>query len=67
MASQSEENNTEESKDPKLIVAYLSYALEDVRAFSDVGAFLLRLAIAALSEERPPVARGDLPRPVMRH
>jgi hypothetical protein len=34
-----------------LIVAYLSYALDDVRALSEVGSHLLQMTIATLNEE----------------
>ena len=34
-----------------LIVAYLSYALDDVRALSVTGSHLLELTIATISEE----------------
>jgi len=33
------------------IVAYLSYALEDVRALSEMGSHFLQMAIATISEE----------------
>lgn len=35
----------------ELIVAYLSYALDDVRAVSAAGLQLLQLTIAAITEE----------------
>jgi hypothetical protein len=34
-----------------LIVAYLSYALEDVRALSEAGSHLLQMTIATITEE----------------
>ncbi|MGD0147513.1 MAG: hypothetical protein ABSB77_02890 [Xanthobacteraceae bacterium] len=34
-----------------LVVAYLSYALEDVRALSEVGSHLLQMTIATITEE----------------
>ena len=34
-----------------LIVAYLSYALEDVRAISEVGSHFLRMTISTLTDE----------------
>ena len=43
-----------EAADPHerdLIVKYLSYALEDVRAVSETGLHLLQMTIAALSNE----------------
>jgi hypothetical protein len=41
-------------RERELIVAYLSYALDDVRALSDVGSHFLRLTIATLTEEAVP-------------
>ena len=38
--------------DRELIVAYLSYVLEDVRALSERGTQLLLMAIATLNEEQ---------------
>jgi len=35
----------------ELVVLYLSYALEDVRALNGMGAHFLQMAIAAISEE----------------
>ena len=34
--------------DRDLVIAYISYALEDVRGLSRVGAYLLELAIATI-------------------
>jgi hypothetical protein len=34
-----------------LVVAYLSYALDDVQAVSPIGSQLLQLTIAAINEE----------------
>jgi alkylhydroperoxidase/carboxymuconolactone decarboxylase family protein YurZ len=34
-----------------LVVAYLSYALEDVRALSEAGSHLLQMTIATINEE----------------
>ena len=33
------------------VVAYLSYALEDMRALSPTGAFLLEMSIVAINED----------------
>jgi hypothetical protein len=33
------------------VVAYLSYALEDVRALSPTGSFLLEMSIVAINED----------------
>ena len=35
----------------ELVVLYLSYALEDVRAISGMGSHFLQMAIATISEE----------------
>jgi len=35
----------------ELVVLYLSYALEDVRSFSEMGSHFLQMAIATISEE----------------
>lgn len=35
----------------ELIIAYLSYALDDVRALSEVGLHLLQLAIATINDD----------------
>ena len=37
--------------DPKLLIVFLQYALDDVRELSDRSAFLLEQAIAALAQE----------------
>ena len=34
-----------------LVVAYLQYALEDVRALSEAGSHLLQMTIATITEE----------------
>jgi len=34
-----------------LVIAYLSYALEDVRALSEAGSHLLQMTIATINEE----------------
>jgi alkylhydroperoxidase/carboxymuconolactone decarboxylase family protein YurZ len=42
----------------ELVVLYLSYALDDVRALNEMGAHFLQMAIATISEEAnldPPV------------
>ena len=41
-------------RERELIVAYLSYALDDVRALSEVGSHLLQMTIATLNEETAP-------------
>jgi hypothetical protein len=45
------ENETINPDERELIVAYLSYALDDVRAVSDVGLHLLQMTIAALRKD----------------
>ena len=35
----------------ELVVLYLSYALEDVRAVSEMGSHFLQMAISTISEE----------------
>ena len=42
-----------------LIVAYLSYALDDVRALSEVGSHFLRLTIASLIDDSLPDAIAE--------
>jgi hypothetical protein len=38
-------------RERELVVAYLSYALEDVRALSEAGSHLLQMTIATITEE----------------
>ena len=38
-------------RERELIVAYLSYALEDVRAISEVGSHFLQMTIATLADD----------------
>jgi hypothetical protein len=38
-------------RERELIVAYLTYALDDVRALSEVGSQFLQLTIATLTDE----------------
>ncbi len=40
-----------------LVVAYLSYAIEDVRALSEAGSQLLQMTIATITEDASPDAR----------
>ena len=47
------ENNREDSASRELIVAYLSYALDDVRAMSADGLQFLQLAIATIAQDCP--------------
>ena len=48
-------------RERELIVAYLSYALDDVRALSEVGSHLLQMTIATLNEE---MAAGNSAQPL---
>jgi hypothetical protein len=41
----------------ELVVAYLSYALEDVRALSEAGSQLLQMTIATITEDTSPDPR----------
>jgi hypothetical protein len=40
-----------DSRERELIVAYLRYALEDVRALSEIGSHFLQMTIASLTDE----------------
>ena len=44
-------DRTLDPRERELIVAYLSYALEDVRAISEVGSHFLQMTIATLTDE----------------
>jgi hypothetical protein len=41
----------EAASDPKLLIVFLQYALDDVRKLSDRSAHLLEQAISALAQE----------------
>jgi hypothetical protein len=45
------ERKTIEPHQRELIIAYLTYALEDVRAVSELGLQLLELAIATITDD----------------
>jgi hypothetical protein len=45
------EDKTMSPRERELVVAYLSYALEDVRALSEAGSHLLQMTIATIAEE----------------
>jgi alkylhydroperoxidase/carboxymuconolactone decarboxylase family protein YurZ len=45
------ESKTLSPRQRELVVLYLSYALEDVRALSEMGSHFLQMAIATISEE----------------
>ena len=38
-------------RERELIIAYLTYALEDIRSLSEIGSHFLQMAIASLSDE----------------
>jgi hypothetical protein len=42
---------TDKPRDRELVLAYLSYALEDVRALSEISVYFLRMAIASIGDE----------------
>jgi hypothetical protein len=48
------ENETINPDERELIVAYLSYALDDVRAVSDIGLHLLQMTRRIRTRKRPP-------------
>jgi hypothetical protein len=45
------ENKAISPRERDLVVAYLSYALEDVRALSEAGSRFLQMTIATITEE----------------
>jgi hypothetical protein len=45
------ESKTLSPRERELVVAYLSYALEDVRALSPMGSHFLQMTIATIAEE----------------
>ena len=45
------ESKTLSPRQRELVVLYLSYALEDVRALSEMGSHFLQMAIASISDE----------------
>jgi len=45
------ESKTIGPREREQIVAYLSYALEDVRSLSEAGSHLLQMTIATITEE----------------
>ena len=51
MLHNEKESKTLSPHQRELIVAYLSYALEDVRALSEAGSHLLQMTIATITEE----------------
>jgi alkylhydroperoxidase/carboxymuconolactone decarboxylase family protein YurZ len=60
--------NERRALDPRereLIVAYLSYALDDVRAVSEVGLQFLQLTIASIAQETVAPENSDPVSPVV--
>jgi len=51
MLHEEKESKTLSPRQRDLVVAYLSYALEDVRALSAAGSQLLQMTIATITEE----------------
>jgi len=51
MLHSEKENKTLSPHQRELVVAYLSYAIEDVRALSEAGSHLLQMTIATITEE----------------
>jgi hypothetical protein len=45
------ENKAISPRERELVVAYLSYALDDVRALSEAGSRFLQMTIATITEE----------------
>jgi hypothetical protein len=45
------ENKAISPRERDLVVAYLSYAIEDVRALSEAGSRFLQMTIATITEE----------------
>jgi hypothetical protein len=45
------ESKTLSPRQRDLVIAYLSYAIEDVRALSEAGSHLLQMTIATINEE----------------
>ena len=57
MLHSEKESKTLSPRQRELVVAYLSYALEDVRALSEAGSHLLQMTIATITEETGPDPR----------
>ena len=51
MLHSEKESKTLSPRQRDLVIAYLSYALEDVRALSEMGSHFLQMAISTISEE----------------
>jgi len=55
------------ARERELVIAYLSYALEDVRALSKIATDFLQMTIASLSEDVHPEDSGTTAEPALRH
>jgi hypothetical protein len=51
MLHSEKESETLSPRQRDLVIAYLAYALEDVRALSEAGSHLLQMTIATITEE----------------
>jgi hypothetical protein len=51
MLHSEKESKTLSTRQRDLVIAYLAYALEDVRALSEAGSHLLQMTIATITEE----------------
>jgi hypothetical protein len=51
MLHSEKESKTFSPRQRDLVIAYLAYALEDVRALSEAGSHLLQMTIATITEE----------------
>jgi hypothetical protein len=65
--NEKEADKPAEEHDRELIVAYLSYALEDVRALSNMGVFLLSMAIASISDDPTTESDEQPAKPMLHH
>ncbi len=65
--TQRNESKFERPPNRDMIVAYLSYAIEDVRALSEVGLHFLCMAIASVSEEPQTDGAEQLVQPTRHH
>jgi hypothetical protein len=51
MLHSEKESKTLSPRQRDLVVAYLSYAIQDVRALSEAGSYLLQMTIATITDE----------------
>jgi hypothetical protein len=54
-------------RERELIVAYLTYALEDVRSLSEIGSHFLQMTIASLCDEAALDSPGEPLQPTPTH